>query len=231
MLSNTNLISILNKSEYQGATFFQPTSRENDENTSSDTALSSLDSFPIIAMRDNIISLLVLKKINGEWKIAVSNNRALTHPHLRLTNFSLDNSSYEDRVQSVYFSFIDKNNEESELSLMISDIFPSYFTHFHTGNLQFVYNYDRGITLTLDYPFLGRSSYELPLFDDCNFEITHFSFSSMPISMHDLMDSSIPISYKANASVYLFPDDSFNPICFLGAEDKIFLLNRQASAS
>lgn len=227
-LSNQELISVLKNSGFDGWAFYQPSARETTANTSSGQYLDPQNTYPVIAIRDGNTSLIVLKKANMQWMVSVTNSRALTRKGFVLSGFSMDeNHSGIDNIQYVYFDFEDQAGDSLALSLQLSDIYPSYFSHMRYHGLGFGFNYDRGITLQTDYPFLCRYSYEINPKQANVFNVDGFSFNECPVTVQELFVPATISPKNEVANLFLFPDDAKEPIIQLARNEKIHVASQQ----
>lgn len=227
-LSNQELVSVLKNSGFDGWAFYQPSARESTANTSSGQYLDPQNTYPVIAVRDGNTSLIVLKKVNMQWMVSVTNSRALTRKGFVLSGFSLDeNHSEPDNIQYVYFDFEDQAGDSLSLSLQLSDIYPSYFSHIRYRSLGFGLNYDRGITLQTDYPFLCRYSYEINPKQAIVFNVDGFSFNECPVTVQELFVPATISPKNEVANLFLFPDDAKEPIIQLARNEKIHVASQQ----
>ena len=223
-LYEQNLLLYLENEGYENYYFYQPSLREAE---SSGYTLSIPDICPILATKgDGIYTLLIVEKQGANWTITTTNDEALSRSGYVLCGFSI-----EELGESInaYFSFNDGDDLESELGLQISNVYPSQFTFFHSGAFQIVFNYDRGITATIDAPFLGRFSYEMQI-DGLNCDVSSFSLSTCPLSIVDITSSGNSISHSDDIALFAIPDDSLEPVFYISETDDIFLLNYQAAS-
>lgn len=227
-LSNQELINALKNSGFDGWTFYQPSARETTANTSSSQYLDGCNAYPVIASSHGNTCLIVLKKANQQWMVSVTNHRALAREGFVLTGFSLDeNHSGIGNIQYVYFDFEDQRGDSLALNLQLSDIYPSYFSHIRYRGLGFGLNYDRGITLQTDYPFLCRYSYEINPKQAIAFNVDGFSFNECPVTVQELFVPATISTKKEMADLFLLPDDAKEPIIQLARNKKISVANQQ----
>lgn len=228
-LSNKSLVSILQYSGYKDWCFYQPAARETDTNTSSERYLDGISAYPIIACRDNDICLIVLKKINSQWNISITNDQALAHDRFLFKTFSIDeNYSNINLMQSVYFDFEDALEDTLTLSLQLSDVYPSYFSSVRYKNMCMILNYDRGITVQYDYPFLCRVSYEINPEPSIPFNADAFSFSNLPLAIEEFFVPSTVSPQDEAAGLFAFPDDSMEPVFLLNRGETIDIIRQQS---
>lgn len=227
-LSNKNLISVLQESGYDGWDFYQPSAREFDTNTSSSHYLDVINAYPIIAINNDDVCLIVLRKTNKQWTVSVTNSRALTREGFILKGFSLDEYHSEvDNIQDVFFDFEDKAGNLLTLNLQLSDIYPSYFAFMQSENMRLVFNYDRGITMQFDFPFIFRCSYEINPKQSIPFNVDEFSFAECPITIQELLVPSSISPHGEVASLFAFPDDSMEPVFQLTQDENIYIIYQQ----
>ena len=227
-LQNEQLLAVLQRSDYKDWNFYQPSARETDTDTSSEHALEQLNTFPIVACRNDSICLIILKKANGQWTVSAVNEQALVREGLVLKTFSIDESYSElDRIQSVYFDFEDTAENTLTLSLQLSDIYPSYFSSIYSENVSIILNYDRGITVQFDFPFLFRVSYEISPEQYIPFNVEAFSFSECPLTIEELFVPAFISPQSETASLFAFPDDSMEPVFRLHRGEAIYVVRQQ----
>lgn len=221
-LSNKSIIAVLQNSGYENWYFYQPSSRETDTDTSSSSYLDPLSTYPIIAFNGNNTCLIVLKKIDNQWMVSSATSQAITRDRFILTGFSIDEHYSEiERIQYVFFDFEDENGELLTLNLQLSDIYPSCFASIHRKNMDLILNYDRGITLQFDFPFLSRCSYEVYPKQYISFKVDEFSFAECPIAIQDFLVPASISSQREGAGLFTFPDDSMEPVLQLSKDENI----------
>lgn len=226
-LSNQNLITLLQNSNYKDWDFYQPSERETDDNTSSGDFLDRLNTYPIVACHDDDVCLITLKKVNFQWQVSTTNEQALVREGFMLKCFSIDES---DDIQYVYFDFEDEDQNPLTLCLLLSNIYPSYFSFVQTPKTQIVFHYDRGMTFQFDFPFLFRCSYELNPERYTPFAVDAFSFAECPIAMQEFFVRSSVSPQEEVAGLYAFPDDSMEPVLKLSEGESIDVLVQQQIA-
>lgn len=223
-LSNQKLRFYLENEGYENYAFYQPSSREAD---SFENPMPIPDLCPILATNGNgLYTLLIVAKQGINWSIIATNDEALSRNGYDLCGFSIE-ESYES--VSAYFSFVDDDDTECELGLQISNVYPSQFTFFHSGAFQVVFNYDRGITVTVDAPFLGRFSYEMQI-EGLNCDVSCFSLSTCPLSFADVTSLGRSISHNNDIALFTIPDNTMEPVLHISENDNIVLLNYQPTS-
>lgn len=223
-LSNQNLIALLQSSNDKDWHFYQPSARETDDDTSSGDSLDRLNTYPIVACHDDDVCLIALKKVNSQWQVFATNEQALIREGFTLKGFSIDE---QDDMQYVYFDFEDEAQNPLTLCLLLSDMYPSYFSFVQTPKMQIVFHYDRGMTFQFDFPFLFRCSYELNPEQYIPFAVDAFSFAECPIAMQELFVRSSVLPQEETAGLFAFPDDSMEPVLKLNKGESIDVLEQQ----
>lgn len=227
-LKNKELLSIMQYSAYNDWALYQPSAREMDINTSSKEWLDGQSTYPIIAMRDDKICLVILKRINSQWSIAATNENALSRDGFILSSFSIDGTySSVDNVQYVYFDFYDEQGEILTLNLQLSNIYPSYFSSVQNNNTHIVFHYERGITVQFDYPFLSRYSYEIHPKQYTSFNVDEFSFADCMIETQDYLVPARTSPQEQVACLYIFPDCTMEPVFKLQKGELLHVLQQQ----
>ena len=107
------------------------------------------------------------------------------------------------------------------MNLQLSDIYPSCFASIHRKNMDLILNYDRGITLQFDFPFLSRCSYEVYPKQYISFKVDEFSFAECPIAIQDFLVPASISSQREGAGLFTFPDDSMEPVLQLSKDENI----------
>ncbi len=127
-LTNKTLIQVVEKEIGKGWTLYQPNPREEDTKMSSNSFLKNVKLYPVVARKDDAMQLIILKKVNGKWKVDICNDKALTRPELTIRNFSMDeNVSSSDTKYTVYFDYLDAEGKVYVLSLTLYTEFESMF--------------------------------------------------------------------------------------------------------
>lgn len=227
-LSNETLIDILRSSDYKDWTFYQPDSREIDYNTSSGYSFDRLLTYPVLAVREDDLCLIVLEKVNDQWKIAAANEQALTRDGFTLTGFSIDDSSPEQE-QYVFFDFEDNQKERWTLCLTLSDIYPSCFLFLQRPEGSITFNYDRGLTFPFYYPSIFQCSYEIIPEKLISYDVDEFSFAACPLSMDELFTPVLVSPKNEVINFYTRPDESTEPVFQLGKAETISILSQQGT--
>lgn len=230
-LSNQDLVKVARNGGFEGWVLYQPSARETETDTSSSRFLEERSIYPVIASRDGQICLIVLKKTDSQWVVSATNNQALRREGFALTGFSLDESSSEpDNIQHVYVDFADKAGDSLSLSIQLSDIYPSYFSHLQYHNFSFFFHYDRGITLQYNYPFLLKCSYEITPQQPISFGVDAFSFAECPLTVQELFVSAVVSPKAEKAGLFLFPDDKAEPITQAAAHESIDVVGQPSGS-
>lgn len=230
-LSNEKLISIVRQTEYGDWLLYQPDSREEtDMNTSTDSILDNVRAYPVVAVQNDEICLIVLEKINAEWRIAHTNESALVRKGLSLVDFSLA-VSYSRDIQDVYFDFMSNESNESQVTLFLqlSSIYPSYFSSIHYDNISMVMNYNRGLTYEIYYPFLFSASYEINPIPYIDFGIDEFSLQQFPIRIQELLAPATVVTERSEAGLYIMPDETTDPIISLKNGESINVIMQEST--
>lgn len=225
-LSNETLIDILRSSDYKDWTFYQPDSREIDYNTSSGYSFDRLLTYPVLAVREDDLCLIVLEKVNDQWKIAAANEQALTRDGFTLTGFSIGDSSPEQK-QYVFFDFEDNQEGRWTLCLTLSGIYPSCFLFLQGPEGSITFDYDRGLTFPFYYPSIFQCSYEIIPEELISYDVDKFSFAACPLSMDELFTPVLVSPKKEVINFYARPDESTEPVFQLGKAETISILSQQ----
>lgn len=227
-LSNENFSSIIRNAGYKDWWLYQPAARESERSTSNDYDLSIISAYPIVAVQDTAIHLLVLKKQDDEWYVAFVNKTALSQENFQLTSFSLDESySQTEDMQNVYFEF-ESNGETVDLTLMLSNLYPSYFSSIHYQNTTIIMHYDRGISYEISYPSLFSCSYKINPESYIDFRADAFSLQQFLQTMQELLVPAT-ITAEKEAGLYMMPDDTANPIITLKSGESIQMIKQENS--
>lgn len=146
------------------------------------------------------------EKSKFQWVVSAANEQALVRDGLVLKAFSVDEHHSElEHALFVYFDFEDENGNTVTLSLHLSDIYPSYFSLIHHFHVSMVLNYDRGITVQFDFPFLFSVAYEISPEQYIPFDVDAFSFSDCPLTIEELFAPSLISPQEETAGLYVFP--------------------------
>ena len=146
------------------------------------------------------------EKSKFQWVVSAANEQALVRDGLVLKAFSVDEHHSElEHALFVYFDFEDENGNTVTLSLHLSDIYPSYFSLIHHFHVSMVLNYDRGITVQFEFPFLFSVAYEISPEQYIPFDVDAFSFSDCPLTIEELFAPSLISPQEETAGLYVFP--------------------------
>lgn len=224
-LSNKVLTKTATSFLGKGCQFFQPDSREVDMNTSSSSVLDDLVLYPLIAVKEQQIYLLVMKKSGDNWKVMTCSDSALQRPGFRLVGFSIDESVGANTMFNVYFDYLDESGREWTLTLTLSDIYPCWFSAVHTRNKDIILNYERGITYQLDYPSKYRCSYEIDIDPAISFRMDEFSFAQCPLEIRELLS---PVDIRSKSiSLFMYPDDTVEPVFVITGEEMLDMIQQK----
>lgn len=227
-LTNENLIAALQNSDYREWAYYQPAARETDANTSSEREMAQRSLYPIVACHRDDVCLIILKKVNAQWIISSVNEKALVRDGLVLKGFSMDeNASEVAYSQFVYFNFEDEQGNSLTLNLELSDIYPCYFSAIQRENLSMTLNYERGITIRMDFPFLLRISYEISPEQAIPFGVDAFSLAECPLALEDLLVPAVCSPQEETVGLFGLPDDSKEPIFRLNRGERIEIIRQQ----
>lgn len=224
-LSNKELTKTATSSLGKGCQFFQPDSREVDMNTSSSSVLDDLVLYPLVAVKEQQVYLLVMKKSGDNWKVMTCSDSALQRPGFRLVGFSIDESTGANTMFNVYFDYLDETGREWTLTLTLSDIYPCWFSAVHTDNKEIILNYERGITYQLDYPSKYRCSYEIDINPAISFRLDEFSFALCPLEIQELL-SPVDIRNKS-INLFMYPDDTVESVFVLTGEETLDVIQQK----
>lgn len=187
-----------------------------------------MTAYPIVARRDDRICLIIMRKVNSQWVVSTANEQALVRDELVLKAFSVDEHYSElEHTLYVYFDFEDETGNAVTLSLHLSDIYPSYFSLIHRSNVSMVLNYDRGITVRFDFPFLFSVAYEISPEQYIPFDVDAFSFSDCLLTIEELFAPSLISPQKETAGLYVLPDNSMEPVFHLQQGESITVIRQQ----
>ena len=89
-----------------------------------------------------------------------------------------------------------------------------------------VLNYDRGITVQFDSPFLFSVAYEISPEQYIPFDVDAFSFSC-PLTIEERFVPSLISPQEETAGLYVFPDDSMEPVFRLQQGEPITVIQQQ----
>ena len=230
-LSNKELINMLQNEGLKDYCLYQPTFREIEDNTSKEEYLERINIYPIIFSHDDDLCLIIVKKIESQWKIYAVNKEALIRDGYTLTGFSINEDYFDgDEPHYVYFEFEDGNNNIITLGLQLSSIYPSYFSFVQSQNETVVFNYERGITIQYDFPFIFRVAFEVNPMQYYAFGVEDFSLAECPVTANDLFVRAAIIPKEEEAGLYAFPDYSMEPICYLRYGEMIYTIPQQNAA-
>ena len=221
-LSNKQLYEAAISYLGDGYKLFQPNPRELDENTSSSSALKDVTVYPLIAVKDQQTSLLVMKKSGGNWEVFICNHAALQRPGFSLADFSVEVTSMVSNPFYVYFDYLDETGNRWTLTLQLSATYQCRFANLSTRAgrkfITLVYNMDRDIDYKLDYSYC-RCSYEIAPDPTVSFDADKFSFAQCPIALDDLLK---PVDIRNKTiSLFMYPDDTQSPVLELSGEESL----------
>lgn len=226
-LSNKSLASIIKNTEYNGWLLYQPEARESEINTSTDNYLNRVSAYPVVAIQDDKICLIILKKQSSKWYVAITNETALVQDGFELVSFSLDESySHIDDTQNVYFEF-ESNETIVNLALKLSSIYPSYFSSMHYLNTTLVMHYERGISYEVNYPFLFSCSYEINPEPYIEFSVSDFSLQRFFQTIQELLVHATVGTEKNGADLFVMPDDATKPIMTLEKGESVCMIKQE----
>lgn len=230
-LSNSQIAAMIKNEKYNNWALYQPTARESEVSTSSESFLSTIAVYPVIAIHNDDVHLIVLNKFDSAWKIAFINELALVREGFKLIGFSLaEESSGVNGIQYVFFDFIDENNKEYELVLQLSDLYPSYFSALHFDNRTLLLNYDRGLTYKIEYPFLMTLSFEFDPHPYIPFDAGNFSLQRLPITLESLIVPAKVSATDSRVALYIIPDAASQPITHLANGEDIAVIYPQSAS-
>ncbi len=221
-LSNKQLYEAAASYLGDGYKLFQPNPRELDVNTSSSSALKDVTVYPLIAVKDQQASLLVMKKSGDDWEVFICNHAALQRPGFSLADFSVEAASMVSDPFHVYFDYLDETGNRWTLALQLSAVYQCRFHDVSTRAgrkfITLIYNMSRNIDYQLDYPYC-RCSYEIAPDPTISFDADKFSFAQCPIALDDLLES-VDIRNKT-ISLFMYPDDMQSPTLELSGEESL----------
>lgn len=221
-LSNKQLYEAAISYLGDGYKLFQPDPIEWDVDTSSSSVLKDVVVYPLIAVKDQQASLLVMKKSGDDWEVFICNHAALQRPGFSLTNFSVEAATMVSDSFYVYFNYLDETGNEWTLTLQLSAVYRCRFDNLSTRAgckfIRLVYNMDRDIDYKLDYSYC-RCSYEIAPDPTLSFDADKFSFAQCPIALDDLLES-VDIRNKT-ISLFMYPDDTQSPVLELSGEESL----------
>lgn len=221
-LSNKQLSEVAISYLDDGYKLFQPDPIEWDVDTSSSSVLKDVAVYPLIAVKDQQASLLVMKKSGDDWEVFICNHAALQRPGFSLTNFSVEAATMVSDPFYVYFNYLDETGNEWTLELQLSAAYQCRFHHISTSIgrkfILLIYNVDRNIDYLLDYPYC-RYSYEIAPDPTLSFDADNFSFAQCPITLDDLLK---PVDIRNKTiSLFMYPDDTQSPVLELSGEESL----------
>ena len=221
-LSNKQLYEAATSCLGDGYKLFQPDPIEWDVDTSSSSVLEDVAVYPLIAVKDQQASLLVMKKSGDDWEVFICNHAALQRPGFSLTNFSVEAATMVSSPFYVYFNYLDETGNEWALTLQLSAAYQCRFHHISTriGRkfILLIYNMDRNIDYQLDYSYC-RYSYEIAPDPTVSFDADKFSFAQCPIALDDLLK---PVDIRNKTiNLFMYPDDTQSPVLELSGEESL----------
>lgn len=226
-LSNEKLISSIQQTQYRDWLLYQPTESETEMDTSSESFLSTMSSYPVVAIHHDEICLIVLKKQNSEWDIAYTNDSALVRKDFSLVSFSLA-AFYSQTQDNQIVDFAFENGEKRfSLILELSSIYPSYFSLIYYDNQSISLNYDRGITYNINYPSLFAVSYYIEPIPYLSFGVNDFSLQQFPLTIQELLAPATVFTERGEAGLYIMPDETINPIISLENGEHISVITQE----
>ena len=232
LLSNNKLKTLLRNNGYDGWLLYQPGSREEDINTSSNPFLKEIDVYPVLAMREEQIHLIILQKRNKNWMIQTVNDKAIVRDGFRLYDFSMDENISSDAVTLyVYFDFADADDRTYTLNLELSQRFPSFFRFLDlpgedsgSGRISrmIVMNYLRDFDFELDL-FGGafRERIGVMPWQPYEFGVEEFVLADMPLSIGDLTKPAYVKASPDGVGLYRYPMETEKPIKILHEGDTV----------
>ena len=187
--------------------------------------------YPLIAVKDQQASLLVMKKSGDGWEVFICNHAALQRPGFSLADFSVEAASMVSDSFDVYFDYLDENGNRWTLTLQLSAVYRCRFHHISTriGRkfILLIYNMDRNIDYQLDYSYC-RCSYEIAPDPAASFDADKFSFAQCPIELDDLLK---PVDIRNKTiGLFMYPDDTQSPVLELSGEESL-AINQQENWS
>ena len=90
-----------------------------------------------------------------------------------------------------------------------------------------VLNYDRGIAIRFDFPFLFSVAYEITPEQYIPFDVDAFSFSDCPLTIEELFAPTLISPQEETAGLYVLPDDSMEPVFLLQQGEPIAVIRQQ----
>ena len=221
-LSNKQLYEAAISYLGNGYKLFQPDSRETYEDTSSSSALKDVAVYPLIAVKDQQASLLVMKKSGDDWEVFICNHTALQRPGFSLADFSVEVTSMVSNPFYVYFDYIDETGNRWTLTLQLSATYQCRFANLSTSIgrkfIHWFYDMDGNATYQLDYSSCC-CSYEIDFDPRVPIDADKFSFTQCPIALDDLLT---PVDIRNKTiSLFMYPDDTQSPTLELSGEESL----------
>lgn len=234
-LTNKTLIQVVEKEIGKGWTLYQPNPREEDTKLSSNSFLKNVKLYPVVARKDDAMQLIILKKVNGKWKVDVCNDKALTRPELTIRNFSMDeNVSSSDTKYTVYFDYLDAEGKVYVLSLTLYTEFESMFDDLYyldggvweSPSVSIEFINDRGFELYSYYSGGYTSTYHVYMYGKANFGVDEFQFADVPLQFSDLLTSAVCNAPEEGAPLYIAPDANATPVAQVHYRDEVQVIQQ-----
>ena len=227
-LSNKQLYEAAASYLGDGYKLFQPNPTEIDVNTSSSSALKNVAVYPLIAVKDQQASLLVMKKSGDDWEVFICNHAALQRPGFSLANFSVDPASMVSNPFYVYFDYLDETGNRWTLTLQLSATYQCRFDNLSTSIgrkfIHWFYDMDGNATYQLDYSSCC-CSYEIDLDPRVPIDADKFSFAQCPIELDDLLK---PVNIRNKTiNLFMYPDDTQGPTLELSGEESLEIIQQE----
>lgn len=200
-LKNREIIQVMKEAGYAGYKFFQPNDfDEYERDTLQKVNVSGFPYFPLIAVKEEKATLIMLKKIEGRWEIQTENSTALNREPLTLNEFSV---RIDDEKIDVLFNFLDKMNElKSTLCMNINKrtgggfksliVQPGKSSIYQFADIWSV-EFNGGYTITYEYisPFIRNSYKVYKITYESDGDIDNFDLTKVPFSIYELMKKTV----------------------------------------
>ena len=123
-LTNKALLNAISKTEYAKWTLYGPKDSEIvGKNVYATDFFKNTTAFPIVAVNDDQIVLLIMQRINNSWHLLCANENALVRDDFVLYNFDIGISGYSENSSGVLVSFNFKPQSLSANSSLRYDLY------------------------------------------------------------------------------------------------------------
>lgn len=203
LVSEKKMLEALRGTKYEGYILYQPTDADQSVSMMDAVAFDHFPYFPIVAVKNNEAVLLLLKKEESSWKLAIENKTALNRDDFTLYGFQLNSNIHPSAGMFIHFTFYEKKDRQTNYQLILKayeDFSPQFaslgmnveipdWNQLYAQNINIIFN--GGYIYQYSYTDSGHTAtYDInTITSESEGVVSDFDLNKVPLSIFDAMKS------------------------------------------